>query len=656
MLAPSRGVLSRTSVLLLVSAGLACSGSGFHSRGSESSSAAPTRTASAGDAPADIVDPVATGSADCDDAVPVYEDGEPTDEEVCPDTTDLAIVSLDDDWTPRVLQEAPELGERGAQPYRDTYLALANERFDVLDDENSERRYLELYGIFPTRSLLIARLQDQERHQCHAAIDDTPLTEFEGRINFRWDPDLRGRLVRRHRNLKARVERLVEREEEVDEPSDLEDHPEHSRVYERFERSREAVEAIRTAQEHLACDGMIDLEEVERGVLDVKTMRALRRYQRKHFVVGRGHLAEDTVDALAEDSRELDFRATLRMLRERVVDATGLLADGSASHGHREVLGRELDPPELRFRSGQPAAPNGAPDRIAEATEAAAEALGLTDPETAAEQLRALPERVAIRLPESPTFLARDGNRVMWTEIHKGEADGERGPDHVARPVMTIYAMEGDQPVALVRWPTTIGGVKEVENSAGWVHERRFESPTGEFVWRDVVASPAWLPPPSTPDEALTLGGGSSWRPNDDLLGPGYESAYGLAMVIHHRIRESDDPDEEPRFIDDGIRSHGSVSYRSITHGTSHGCHRLYNHLAVRLTSHLLAHRRHTREGNEELNYSRVVRHRGRSAKIEVDSRGYFYELDPPVEVLVAEGEAPGPNDAPIRFTQQPEQ
>ena len=77
------------------------------------------------------------------------------------------------------------------------------------------------------------------------------------------------------------------------------------------------------------------------------------------------------------DSRELDFRLALRILRERVVDATGLVEDGTAGAGPQPILGRWLDPAAMRGARGneRPLA-NAAPDLIGAATEAAARQLG----------------------------------------------------------------------------------------------------------------------------------------------------------------------------------------------------------------------------------------------------------------------------------------
>ena len=67
---------------------------------------------------------------------------------------------------------------------------------------------------------------------------------------------------------------------------------------------------------------------------------------------------------------------------------------------------------------------------------------------------------------------------------------------------------------------------------------------------------------------------------NYDELGPGYLSAYGVVAGYFVIPGQGDGPD-----VDDGIRAHGSSDYLSIysANGYSHGCHRLPNHLAIRL-------------------------------------------------------------------------
>jgi hypothetical protein len=83
---------------------------------------------------------------------------------------------------------------------------------------------------------------------------------------------------------------------------------------------------------------------------------------------------------------------------------------------------------------------------------------------------------------------------------------------------------------------------------------------------------------------------------------------------------------------------HGSVSYRSILKGNSHGCHRLFNHMAVRLGSFLLAHRRHIDTGELPARYVREFGYQGRSYRLRIESRGHRYELTPPVPVNVLPG------------------
>ncbi|MEM9189893.1 MAG: hypothetical protein AAGF12_11995 [Myxococcota bacterium] len=206
--------------------------------------------------------------------------------------------------------------------------------------------------------------------------------------------------------------------------------------------------------------------------------------------------------------------------------------------------------------------------------------------------------------------------------------------------MLTLYADTDQGEVALVRWSTTIGGWKSELDAEGNVGLRYKESPAGPRIWRDVIASPAWLPPPPTPDDDLIRNG----RPDYGLFGPGYRSAYGLTMVMHHKVIPTDD---EPRFADEGIRAHGSVSYRSILRGTSHGCHRLYNHLAVRLSSFLVDHRNHVRHGAIPANFARTMVHEGEEMSFRIRSRGYRFELTPPVEVEVLEGRIRGPVSRP---------
>ena len=90
------------------------------------------------------------------------------------------------------------------------------------------------------------------------------------------------------------------------------------------------------------------------------------------------------------------------------------------------------------------------------------------------------------------------------------------------------------------------------------------------------------------------------------------------------------------------------MAYMSIFGGFSHGCHRLHNHLAVRLFSFILRHSSFRRRGQVPLRYGRTFSYRGRTYKILLHTRGYYYTLTRPVEVLVKEGRIRGKVKEPI--------
>jgi len=130
----------------------------------------------------------------CDDPIPVFDGGRRT-ESVCPAelaARGLTVVDLSDDWAPRLFSEQPELGAKGKLSYRSMFLALSNERFgDGAEwDRARQDRYLELFGIFPSPSVVQARLLDDERHRCHEAVDDAPLERLAKPLDPWRDPKL----------------------------------------------------------------------------------------------------------------------------------------------------------------------------------------------------------------------------------------------------------------------------------------------------------------------------------------------------------------------------------------------------------------------------------------------------------------------------------
>ena len=564
----------------------------------------------------------------------------------------LVVVDLRDAWTPFLLAPDDALGAEGAQPYVETYRALAAQQFGEGEDFDRARtdRFLELYGITPTFTLLTARLTADARHACLQAIDDAPLAAAERVIAPYGDPAARAADVELYRRLTVQLARS-EATRDTSQPMP---------PWLRMQRRRLAqvagrVEPVLAVQAHLRCEGLLSSRAVD-GVYEPYAVAALSAYQRLHMVPSRpGFLDAPTRAVFLEDSRELDFQAVLRALRERVVDATGLIEDGSAGAAWGTVLGRTLEAAEFRAFASEPPLPDAAPDLISPATEAAARALGWTSFDATraffdAHRADAAGLLVAVSLPPPPDY--HRPHMELRAALDRGDvwydfpytATGQRVSQAVTRrPRIVLYARDGDRERALVRWPTTIGGWQTEQLPGGRVGLRYKNSDVGPRVWRDLVASPAWLPPPTTPDEDLVRRDSAlGWRVKRDAFGPGFASAYGLAMLIQHVVLEPREEGDVVRYFDRGIRTHGSASYASILRGMSHGCHRLFNHLALRLADFLLAHRDHVRHGPEPVRYLRRFGVHGHSFELRIDSRGVRTELVPPVPMEVLVGEVHG--------------
>ena len=186
--------------------------------------------------------------------------------QVCADKNDGAatLVDLGDGWAPAIFSETLD----HPQPYRRTFVALANERIGKGRPWDAARhdRYFELYGIVPSFSVVRARLLDDPRHRCHASIDGQALRALS-RTLASW-------------SVASEAGR------------------------------RTAAGALAASQQHLRCEGLLEKEAV--GIFDGATQEALRVYQRRHMLPSAGVLDLETRDTLLADSRELDFRTLLR--------------------------------------------------------------------------------------------------------------------------------------------------------------------------------------------------------------------------------------------------------------------------------------------------------------------------------------------------------
>jgi hypothetical protein len=525
------------------------------------------------------------------DPVPVYAAGQPLGP-VCAEEAagrGLTVLSLADDWLPVLFSETADR----PQPIRSRLVELANERLRGRAHEQARRdRYFELHGIFPSFGVLGRRLLDERRHACHDQVPPAPTV------------------------------------------------------------TTAMVEA------HLRCDGLLRAAPGRRSLSGARR-RALAVHRRWHMVPGAARLDPELAALFSSGSRERDFRALLRALRERVADASGLLEDGSAAGQPGTVLGRTLDPREIRLGLARAAATpiagpgvTASPDLLSRATEAAAQALGWTSPGEARRWFasgRPRPGRVALPLPPLPPY--HRAHMDLRVEIDRGDVvlappDARTARRRQRIPTIVVLARGDDgREVALVRWPTTIGGWNRFEDEDGSTTLRYADSRVGPAVWRDLLATPTWYPPPGIPVRSLLDETPLGLRPRTEIIGPGYRAAYGLVALVH------EEPPRAPRtdLVDRGIRTHGTPAYRSVGRGNSHGCHRLYNHLAVRLGSFLLHHREHVRHGAPRQRYKRLIEWEEQQLALESDHRGYRFELRPPVPVEVRAGRVLGSRAAVAR-------
>ena len=609
----------------------------------------------------------------------------------------LTVIDLSDDWLPYVFSEVP--GK--PQPLRPYLIDLANGRFrsGKAYARAREDRFFEAFGIFPSLNLLRRRLADNKRHACHERVKDSVLQEMspksvilpeEPEKPTTGDPELSP-----VPGEPAKPTGAV--------PAGAPPPPTQVTAPPRKPLSPLEQRAVLAMQAHLRCEDLLP-GKAKAARMDRRTVEGLKTYQRLQMLGDNGRIDLETRTALLADSREQDFRALLRALRERVVDATGLLEDGSALGVQGTVQERVIDTAEFRpltpptaasqpikpapaaapADSPAPTAPvvapavaaapgpkiTPAPDLISPATQAASQALGWTSPEAVlastlvvapeppkgrharkpAKGPAPLPVAVAVRLPPLPAY--HGPNMQLRAEIDRGEVvlarpkldkDGHKlwKPPVADRPTLTLYAHDGDHDVALCRWPTTIGGWKTFQKSDGSMALKYKESVTGDALWPEVLATPTWHPAPGMPIRRLLVKQGDGWAPKTEIIGPGYHAAYGLVAIVHHQITGRDEHGE-PQLMDLRIRTHGTPAYRSVKRGESNGCHRLHNYLVLRLTGFLIKHHANVRDGLVPEDYVRHLEYKGQQVDLESDTKGYRFKLTPPVPVSVLAGDVRG--------------
>lgn len=566
----------------------------------------------------------------------------------------IDVIDLGDDWTPILFTESDGEGQPTfAHPYRATFLALARGEFP--DDHHGARaredKYLELYGIPPTVTVLRTRLANARSLACWASVDLGPIAAFRATAAF--DDSARSiaqaRRFTQGRQLVARLrtEQGLADGAAPDVAALSRADQDLAREWTRGEARFLAIEAV---QRRLECEGyFVGKRRFVAGALDAPTHDAIAEFERRHRQLGWGNLSRDTLAMLAKPTAELEREAVVRVLTERAMHDLGIVEDGSVA---------TLEDGRPNTYASASGGDRPVPNLERALRERIVSSFGLATPESTAaflDSLETLGARRLVAIPEIERPEYHSPDMDLSIEIDRGDvwydfpydAQGREQPQGVERrPSMTVYATYRGRRFALARFGTTIGGWRSefVDDVVMWAYK---ESPPGPVVWEKIVSAPVWLPPETATPRSLLVRGRNGWAPNQHETGPSYASAYGLVAAYHRPFVRRGDGSLELRG-DQGIRSHGSVDYMSIARRHSHGCHRLHNHLAVRLMSFVLRHRRYERHGEDDVGYSRAIVYEGKTYTLRVDQGGYEFRLVRPIPVEVLPGRIRGERTLPI--------
>jgi hypothetical protein len=562
----------------------------------------------------------------------------------------LTLVDLGDDWAPALFDDG--VGpSRAVLPnhYRAIFTGLAADRRDGDGQplEPGEKNYLELYGVPPTLGVLRARFLADAARKCDPTFDTAKLLAVDEITT--WGATTEQKELGKHR---ARELRLEAARGQAGAES-LEALAEADKRYAKDVKAHRRMEAERAAfaevEKRLACEGSLDLSKHKAGVYDTPMRKAMFDFQQEHTVYDQADLKRSSLEALARPLLDNDFAALRRVLAERAVHAGRFVEDGSSKATY----------------PGADGARHPVPDLATAATDAVMARLGLDTPEDAlaffqrhpARDFRAM--RVAVRFPPLPEYYSTSAAEMdLSVEIDRGDVwydfpyddKGVRQPQPRQNfPLFTLFVKWRGERVPLVRWRTTIGGWRSELASDGQEYFRWKGSDVGKRVWRHIVTTPVWIPPASSPLGSMVkekkVNGMFVKVTNYDETGPGYLSAYGLVAAIHEQVGKGPNG---ATYYDNGIRTHGSFDYMSLRGRFSHGCHRLYNNLALRLFTFVLQHRRARTLGSIALGFKRDFWWKGDVFEMRLPSRGFYYELDPPLPVEVLEGRIMGERQKPV--------
>jgi len=592
----------------------------------------------------------------------------------------LLDVDLSDVWAPFILQDG-DGADAKPNAYRETFVGLANDRLDEDGDpaRPGEHNYLEVFGIPPAMAVLVTRTEAEiapAREACIDAVDRQALEQWTGDVIY-LDRDRARREYEQALQDAQWIDKAIAaaaatpvagagadggvmlavaaapplREAAI---AKLRDDPKLRGRVDRYVRGQARLRAVRALQARMVCEGLLSARSrYTPGMYDLQTHEALATWERKHDIFGWGFLGGETLAMLLRPTRELALEAFKRTLAERVADAAGIVEDGSINAVRRK------NPPTWRDAAG---ATQPVPDLIGDHVSALLTAIAVATPEDMVAFLRSHKDafaglHIAFKAPPLPEYYtaAAAAGMEMSVQIDRGDIWYDlpfdaRGKPIVQRrdhfPHLTLFVHHNGQKIPLVRWRTTIGSWRSEMHADGQVYMKYKNSDIGPRVWKTIVATPVWIPPDGTPakdlltTKVLDRKVGPVTLVNTGVMGPGYQSAYGLVMGIH--------VDPKRGGFDNQIRTHGSVDYTSIARRFSHGCHRLVNNRAVRLFDFVLRHHKFDRVGNVPMNLKKRLDVDGEVYKYAIKTRGYYYELASPIPVNVLEGKVMGDVKKPI--------
>lgn len=565
------------------------------------------------------------------------------------------LIDFGDEWTPYIFQEVTDpSGNVMANRYRQVYLGLAG---DVGDRDGQplnegEHNYLEMYGVPPTMAVLRARFVDDQTRQASCANVDF--------AKLKAAPSIPPRTSKAEQKFAAKIAATAKKLEDLREQAQVESleqlverDPKQAKDVALVQRYSAQRGSFPEVEKRFVCEGILGGPNDKHviGQFDDPMREAVIRFQHKHMLYDAAALRPDTMAALGRQLLENDYAAFVRVLTERLVAAGDILEDGSTDTKAGPVTYTNAAGQKVPLRN-----------LVAEALQTTLDQLQLTTPEAAlaffgrhsAEDFKVM--RVAVKLPPPPEYYAP--NMDLHVLIDRGDVfydplydeKGKAVPQNRKHfPSFTLRVKYNGQWIPLVRWRTTIGGWRSDLASNGYEYYRYKGSDVGPRVWRNIVSGPVWIAPNSTPVRTLVkykrVHGTTQQVVNYDEVGPGYLSAYGLVAAYNVVPGKNGRPD-----WDNGVRVHGSSEILSIRNpdAYSHGCHRLMNHLAVRMFSFVLRHRPVIVEGDKPLDFARQFLFKDDVFELRLPSRGFHYRLEPPLPVMVLEGNIAGKVKKPI--------